>query len=143
MVENRNAYLKQLIEQLEGIEKKSEIEEPTLVFEIVERIKNDFCKFPIPDENDPEEEIKKVLEEYKQFRKSLIEIKHQINRKGRPPKYLAVDKIELLIQDVDELINLLKEHIVSDEEKRSKNAFRVSIFALIIAIVSIIVAICK
>jgi len=82
MVENRSAYYLQLKEQFESIEKKSEIVEPVLVVDNVKRINNHFCKFPIPDEKDPEEEIENVLEEYKQFHRLLIKIKQQINRKN-------------------------------------------------------------
>ncbi|MBA7500831.1 hypothetical protein ES705_28683 [subsurface metagenome] len=141
MVKNRNAYNKQLIEQLKGIEKKSDIKEPTFVEKDVERIKNHFCKFPIPDKKDSEEEKKTVLEEYRQFRRLLIKIKHQINRKGKNQKYLAVDNMDINIKDVEEVINLLKENIVSDEEKRSKKAYKVAIISIFIAILSAIAAI--
>ncbi len=141
MVENRSAYYLQLKEQFESIEKKSEIVEPTLVVNNVERINNHFCKFPIPDEKDPEEEIKNVLEEYKQFHRLLIKIKQQINRKGRKAKFLAVEKMNIIIKDVEEVINLLKEHIVSDEEKRSKKAYKVAIISILIAVPSAIAVI--
>jgi len=141
MVENRNEYYLQLLEQFDSINKKSEIVEPTLVVSNVKRINNHFCKFPIPDEKDPEEEIKNVLEEHKQFHRLLINIKQQINRKARKEKFLTVEEMNIIIKDVEEVINLLKEHIVSDEEKRSRKAYKVAIISILIAIPSAIAAI--